>query len=267
MRPETPRQWERGPAQPNRRRRTGFTLIELLVVIAVIMLLAALSLPVLSRAQRQSRRAQCTSNLRQIGAAIFTYAASNDGFYPTHSCPRSATFGADSFTAGNGTTFWCDDRPVWKGLLGGDWRVLRCPSTAWSLKTHWPHCLSSEQQGSGYTHISSYIFLVNWFSPIQLDPPARTWGEELMPTMLDKGSSYPLVMDYALFWTGVDFFYANHGGRGRPFPSQSLPEGQNALWQSGSVVWYPTQDITPIILYGAGSFRWYYYGPKKLAIP
>ena len=39
--------------------RRGFTLVELLVVIAVVAVLAAMVLPVLSRARESARRAAC----------------------------------------------------------------------------------------------------------------------------------------------------------------------------------------------------------------
>ena len=65
--------------------KKGFTLIELLVVIAIIAILAAMLLPVLSRARENARRAVCMSNLKQIGLALKMYAQDYDEFFPTSS--------------------------------------------------------------------------------------------------------------------------------------------------------------------------------------
>ena len=65
-----------------RRRADGFTLIELLVVIAVILLLAALSMPVMHRATRQARRVGCISHLRQMYACLASYAQNHDDQLP-----------------------------------------------------------------------------------------------------------------------------------------------------------------------------------------
>ena len=61
---------------------TGFTLIELLVVIAIIAILAGLLLPVLSKVQENGSATKCVGNLRQIAAAIGSYAAENDSVLP-----------------------------------------------------------------------------------------------------------------------------------------------------------------------------------------
>ncbi len=61
---------------------SGFTLIELLVVIAIIAILAAILYPVFASARVAARRAQCLSNLRQIGMAIKTYNTDNRDTFP-----------------------------------------------------------------------------------------------------------------------------------------------------------------------------------------
>ncbi len=60
----------------------AFSLIELLVVIAIIGILAALSLPVINRAEEEGRATACISNLHQIGLALELYVDANNNFLP-----------------------------------------------------------------------------------------------------------------------------------------------------------------------------------------
>lgn len=58
----------------------AFTLIELLVVLAVIVILAALLLPVLSRAKASAKLAQCKNNERQMGIAISGFVQDSEAY-------------------------------------------------------------------------------------------------------------------------------------------------------------------------------------------
>ena len=65
-----------------RRASRGFTLIELLVVLAVLAILAAFLLPALRSAKDAARRALCSTNERQIGAALTMYTNYHHGWLP-----------------------------------------------------------------------------------------------------------------------------------------------------------------------------------------
>ena len=80
-----------------KRKTTGFTLIELLVVMAIIATLAALILPVLSKARETSRRTACSSQLSQIGKAFIMYeGVATNGAFPLAGAPGTAPSAANT---------------------------------------------------------------------------------------------------------------------------------------------------------------------------
>jgi prepilin-type N-terminal cleavage/methylation domain-containing protein/prepilin-type processing-associated H-X9-DG protein len=133
---------------PSARTRThfAFTLVELLVVIAIIALLAAMLLPVLSRAKARAYAVNCLNDVKQLQLAWHLYADENREFIPGNDWQSEAGAGGNARGNLNWLTGWLDPRqanntdntnslllldPQWSSL--GNYvasaKVYRCPAS------------------------------------------------------------------------------------------------------------------------------------------
>ncbi|MGO8702147.1 MAG: type II secretion system protein [Limisphaerales bacterium] len=116
----------RAPARPAA--RSAFTLTELLVVVAVISILASLLLPALSGSKAASQRAQCVSNLRQMGIAAHLYVDDNEDTYAVaqYDDPESGVFYCWDLTTIEGNPNAVIPGLFWQGRT--TLQIQQCPS-------------------------------------------------------------------------------------------------------------------------------------------
>ena len=103
----------------------AFTLMEILVVVSIILVLAAIALPVYSAVMRRSNKIVAVNNMRQITATLISYTAQNDGDFPDEGIPQGNTwtYAADSSIGGK---VWYNALPRMMGRKGvGDYANSR----------------------------------------------------------------------------------------------------------------------------------------------
>lgn len=117
--------------------KRGFTLIELLVVISIIAILAAMLMPVLSRARQKAQGSQCLSNGKQMMLAMTIYGSENNDFFPPNPDDGNTDPGYNwcSGAAGIGQSQEFDPDVIANPslslliqYLGGNINLFRCPA-------------------------------------------------------------------------------------------------------------------------------------------
>lgn len=149
------------------------TLVELLVVITIIAVLAALSMVGVARVRSAARGATCTSNLRQIGAAMLSYATDKNGQLPPL---EDRTKSGDSLAG------------IWPQIIADGGYLpkvtnkagkLSCNAGAWAC----PDCTVVQTNYQGYGAAEGTVMQVKRLSLpdsgslrlAQIPNPERTW--------------------------------------------------------------------------------------------
>jgi prepilin-type N-terminal cleavage/methylation domain-containing protein/prepilin-type processing-associated H-X9-DG protein len=196
----------------------GFTLTEVLVVITIIVVLAALSTLGFVKIRSAARGATCTSNLRQIGAAMISYASDKNGQLP----PLE-----DRTGSGDGL------KGIWTQILAdGDYlpRVQNsigkhgCGAGVWAC----PDCTDVRGTGKVETNFNGYgaaegtVLQVKKgtqpnsgsFRLAQIPKPERTWlvGDAANNSKNLKTGWYAIWANPQM-WTGGHAPAARHAGK------------------------------------------------------
>jgi len=146
----------------------GFTLVELLVVIAIIGILVALLLPAIQAAREAANRAECSSNLKQIGLALQNY----------HDTYQKLPLGVWATSQGRwGSSWWAAILPYAEQGAGYEQLKFYGNHPGWTHNTGGtPH---SEGYHNGNTfHQTSIPFMVCPSSP--LEPLKDTGGGRMI---------------------------------------------------------------------------------------
>jgi prepilin-type N-terminal cleavage/methylation domain-containing protein/prepilin-type processing-associated H-X9-DG protein len=155
-----------------RRFQTAFTLLELLVVIAIISILAALLLPVLSKAKARATAIQCQGNLKQLQLAWQMYVNDHNDFIPGNNWWQEAGSNGMARCSLNWTTGWEDatlpdnpDNTNTDLFLNPQWSSLGEYSKSAAIY-HCPASLVMVREGSGLFPLARTVSMNGWMGYI-----------------------------------------------------------------------------------------------------
>jgi prepilin-type N-terminal cleavage/methylation domain-containing protein len=217
------------------RHARAFTLIELLVVIAVIMILAAMVMPVINLAIESAHKTSCLNNVHQIYATIMQYASRWDGMYPA--------MDQSNYVISSGTCWnipnQCYNFPFLAELRALGTKVVYCPSepySEWHIRINHPWAI---QWGMGYNIWGGRSW--PWYREHVTPLIAGTTPANSLPTQL-------LISDIVRTYCGLwlrDGDYMNNHYRSDTYATT----GGHACFVDGHIRWTSAEKLNWDIRY------------------
>ena len=256
-----------------KRRRAAFALIELLVVIAVILILAGLLLPTLSRAKDQARSVNCESNLKQLQLCWHMYADDYAGvFVPNDWIDVEGMSTNGPMSQYDKQTSWCpgnartdlDTSNIQQGLLfpyNTVPGIYHCPSDVSTIEDGNGNPLSQLRTRSYNMSqsVNGYPLLIDPTSgyPIDAEQPCYAkysaitnpapsglfvFIDENEVTLEDAQFGYPSVGGWAAEWWDMPSNRHNQGA------NLSFVDGhvEHWKWQAPMMATYPPGYAQPV---------------------
>ncbi len=225
-------------------RNLAFTLIELLTVIAIIGVLAAILIPTVGAVRKTAIKAQCASNLHQMGTALNLYRNDNKDRLP------------------NGTT--PNPRLQWIGTtLAGDlmrygmtWEMFFCRGNqAYSDAQMTEANRLKVINNPGDTIAIGYIYLPGT-TYNATDQYGRTVISKYKET---KGSK----ITYRLVGADLNRKFNDLWDGGTNHSSNNFPIGGNHLYIDGAVRWHPGSAFSARPAMAGDSSEYYFLTEDK----
>ncbi|MCC7349007.1 MAG: type II secretion system protein [Phycisphaerales bacterium] len=221
------------------RRIKGFTLVELLVVIGIIALLISMLLPALGKARESAKRAACASNLRQVGLLWQMYANEHKGFFPDH-----------GIGFGNWTLITPDLHDIFDNQYKFNHRAFYCPDWNTDVNGGDPDYLwaNPRTDTTPHTYTVGYSIYMPQGNTIAWN---NALGNKLPPLMKNsdkRAAEIPLAFDETNLYgppynSTITYGYSTHYSKG------PKPDGGNALFGDGHVVWRPFSEMIHVVNY------------------
>ena len=256
------------------RNTVGFTVIELLIVATIIVILAAILLPVLRQAKESARRTKCASNLKQTGIWLMLYSEDNDGWFPsvgnqvvpskdiqyiTFRDPVTGIVDPKRYPQFPNTTrmrnayysfYWCPSVPTW-------------PATVPFPPFGWTSYLYFGGYG-GNTNNTYYGWIWSRFID-GVNMPGNTFVPTPKLQLCARPSDTPLLLDSAVYGWGPGTMWFATGPLEVPSVNHynadgTKTAGENILYVDGHVAWISNPTDRPrhysTNMSGDGYVRW-----------